>query len=202
MNLRSIVYSVVIVFAIVIIAACQEDTYVSDAERIAAEERLFLQFLDDNYDAYSDSSVIIDTTYTYDTIGAEVFVDTIINRRVFGSKDSVDLVYWEKETGVGDTITSGQQIGYRYKLYKLVFNSETDSVDLDLELNQYDYSVPDVATIDQRNNQGYLTSYFGINEGLQHMKLNGKAWMLIPSSQTSGDYYTRFYEIEVVYIGR
>lgn len=201
MNLRTIVYSIVIVLAIVFATACQEDTYVSDTERAAAEERMYLQFLDENYDAYSDSSVIIDTTYTYNTIG--VLVDTIINRRVFGSKDVVDLVYWEKETGIGDTITSGQQVGYRYKLYTLVFNSETESVELDLVDNpDYDSFIPGSAIIDQRNSQGYLTSYFGINEGLQHMKLNGKAWILMPSTQASGGYISLFYEIEVVYLSR
>lgn len=195
MNFRSFLFSLFFVAGFVLVlSSCQKDTYVSDEERRAAESQLYLKFLSENFDLYSDSSVV-------DTLVGSMG-DSLV-KRVFGNKDSVDLVYWEKEKGIGDTITSGQKVGYRYKLYSIANNDSSGVVDKLLVVNSFNNLNPDVATIDARSSStGYLLNYVGLNEGLQHMRLNGKAWMFMPSSQTSNDYYSRFYEIEVVYVGR
>lgn len=185
MNIRQLSFS--IIFSALFVAAlssCSTDTVVSDAQRKANEDALYLEFLSQKYDYYVNTLNIPEPGFR---------------------KDTVDLVYWETKAGIGSNITSGQVVGYRYKLYSLELDSLGIKVNTVLQTDSYTSSFPTLLQVDaSTSTNGYVTTP-GLYRAMKLMKNGGKANILMPSSLGDFDvtgYSSSYYEVEIVYVSR
>lgn len=184
MNIRTFLYSIIVLLVFLGgLTSCNKDSYVSDAQRLAAEETLYKKFLEQSFDTISASSL-----------------------KTIGRKDTVDLVVWIKKNGLGvDTIASGQTVGYRYKLYSIYADS-VGVIHKLLQINTFGDAYPSQLVVDEISSySGQRVNLAGLDKAFKHLKKDGVAHVFMPSSLAiSGyqDFYSRYYEIQVVYVSR
>lgn len=177
MSLRKILMLVAASLLIVNFISCDDETSITSAQRLAAEKQLYLQFLSENYSSYKAQA---DTT--------------------IGDSTSFDLVYWELNPGYGDTtnnVAVGNTVAIRYKLYTLNLN-DAARVDTVLNSSNTEAAFPYEFTV---SSSAYtLSTYYGLNKGIQHMRKGAVGYMLMPSTLTDNSYTSLLYKIEVVFV--
>ncbi len=123
---------------------------------------------------------------------AKAAVDTVDNY-----KDRGGIIYFAKEIGIGEPVTAGKMIGYRYRAYGIV----ADSVGVPLKMyagSNYSDLEPAFAIAGQvSSSSGYYT---GMNEAIMQMNHLGKSSVIIPSPSGNSNFVTYIYDLEVVYI--
>jgi hypothetical protein len=112
------------------------------------------------------------------------YLDLNLATLVSSSLDYVDnseksgLIYFELETGVGDTIPVGKQVSFRYTSYALLRDEKTlEPVLVFMESNIHS----NTPAVYYSGNVGTPTIYSGLDEGIRYMRLFGKSKMILPS---------------------
>lgn len=168
------IYKVVFAIAVLAMSATGcDDPYKSiDYGKLEAEEAALLEeFLDQELDNMVNAAI-----------------DTI-------HKKDRPLIYFEMETGTGDSILPGNIVGFRYTYYELARNDDGDPTLIPAYSNLADeepfyYQVGTPSGV----------ALTGIDEGIKYMHHLGKSKMIIPSSIGSNNYITLIADVEVTYL--
>jgi len=123
-------------------------------------------------------------------------VDTVDHRFESG------LMLFHTKIGDGDSIKLFKKVGYRFKAYSV---ADTSGVTYEAYNGTNEYAITpttyrtyilnDAATA---NSSGVP---LGINEALQHMRLNGESKIILPSTIGGvNGYFSTIYEIKVTYL--
>ncbi len=177
MTLRKILVLIAASLMVVNFIACDDETSITSAQRLEAEKQIYLQFLSENYSSYKAQA---DTT--------------------IGDSTSFDLKYWELNPGFGDTtnnITLGNTVAIRYQLYSLQLN---DSLRVDTIPQQSNINTAFPYEFTVASSVYTLSTYYGLNQGVQYMRKGAVGYLLMPSSLTDNSYYSSLYKIEVVFV--
>ena len=111
-------------------------------------------------------------------------------------KDKGGIIYFNQKVGIGEPVTAGKLIGYRYKAYAIL-----DSAGVARKRyagSNYADLEPAFAYAGQVNaSSGYYT---GINDAIMLMNRFGKSSVILPSTSGNNSFITYIYDLEVVYI--
>ncbi len=169
--------------------ACDDDYKQIDYSKYFAEEDALLKkYLSDTV-RWGDSKGEI--MARLDSL-TKASIDTVDNY-----KDRGGIIYFSKEIGIGEPVTAGKMIGYRYKAYGIV----ADSVGVPYRVyagSNYSDLEPAFAIAGQTSSSsGYYT---GLNDAIMLMNHLGKASVILPSPSGNSNFVTYIYDLEVVYI--
>jgi len=107
---------------------------------------------------------------------------------------------WDAKEELGDSIGINKVVGTRYSLYK-VADSKGETYLKYAETNKSDVTPSVSHTFDP--NVGSSSSKFssGMNMALQHMRLYGRAIIILPSTiSVSKNYETFYYDVKITYL--
>ncbi|WP_185957416.1 FKBP-type peptidyl-prolyl cis-trans isomerase [Saccharicrinis carchari] len=106
------------------------------------------------------------------------------------------LIYFEKETGTGDVVTVGKEVGIYY--YRSVIGTYEDGeVGLSEPVTNYGTGNPLIFVVG-----GQSGVQPGIEEAVTYMRKYGKSKVIIPSLLDNKQYQTAIYDIEVTYLSK
>jgi hypothetical protein len=193
MNRRK-TFNLLILSAIILVigfAACDDDNnYVNPKELIAAEQELLERYYNEEMD--NGLSRLDSTT--------AVAIDTIDHRLESG------LMLYHTHIGEGDSIGTYKTVGFRYNRYVIAIdttNNAEKTFEILAESNQYSTSPLTFTTYPVGGTPAPGTSiYAGVNEAITHMRLFGKAKIVMPSSLGDNQFQPFVFEIEVTSVRR
>jgi len=177
-----------VIAAFVGFVACNDtNNYINPKELIEAEQVLLEQY----YNEMMDNDMT-----RLDSLSAEA-VDTVDHRFESG------LMLFHTKIGDGDSIKLFKRVGYRFNAYNIVQDSTEVTYESFAGTNEY-ATAPATYTTYILNDAGSANSTgvpLGINEAIQHMRLNGECKVVLPSPIGGvNGYYTTIYEIKVTYL--
>ena len=171
---------------IVVAVSCSSNHYDSPRQLLANEMAILDEFLNrvPTGDDYPDNEL------NYRDLWTSLAVDTIDNSLEEG------IIYFEMETGSGDEVTQGKEVGYRYIQYVL----DRDSLDMAnwfLSASNYSSDDPQTYTVG-----GTSSIPSGIQQAIVMMRKYGKSRVIVPSTAGGGYYQTYVYDLEITYLSK
>jgi hypothetical protein len=165
-----------------VVVSCEDPYEPIDYSQLEKDElQLLKQYLDSNLNGLKDSAL------TY------IKKDTLIQ------DDTTAWYYFEMEKGSGDSILTGDIVGFRLKYYELG-RDDNDDPEFRLIANNTASESPQFFEAGNTGSQGYPG--LGLDMGIRYMRHLGKSKMIIPSKLGSRDYYTIMAEIEITHLIR
>jgi len=177
--------------------ACDSNNnFFNPAEALEAEQEL----LDRYYNEIMD-----DDLTRLDSLTA-VSIDTVDHRRESG------MMLFHSKIGVGDSIKAYKNVGFRYRNYAIGLTIDTVVVGTDTTFVE---KTIEVLRESNENATGPFTFvtypvggvpaagsnvFPGVNEAVMHMKLYGKAKVVLPSPIADNQFSTHIFELEVTYM--
>ncbi len=174
MKIKKSIQKIVFITAVISMAimGCDDPYKSVDYSKLEAEEKALL----DKY-----------LVQNLESLSAEA-IDTIHNKKN-------GLIYFEMETGTGDSILPGNVVGFRYKYYELGLDKD-DKPTLYPWVTNKDEVDPYVYKVGVPNN----VAFWGVDQGIKYMHHLGKSKIIIPSALATNNYITIVAEIEVTYL--
>jgi len=186
-NYNTYIQTLLVILFVGFVACSDNRKYVNPKEMIEAEQVLL--------DRYYNETMGSGRT-RLDSMSAAA-LDTVDHRFESG------LMLFHTKFGDGDSIKLFKRVGYRYTAY-IVRDTSGYTYEELLGTNEYEispatyqtYIINDAASARQPGNPP-----LGINEALQHMRMNGECKIVLPSSiGGNNNYKTTVYEIKVTYL--
>lgn len=168
--------------------ACRDNNkYINPKELIDAE----LALLDRYYNQMMDNEMT-----RLDSMSA-IAIDTVDNRFESG------LMLFHTKIGDGDSVKLFKRVGYRFKAYSVTEDSLGVTRETYSGSNEYAAAPTTYVTyiLNDANAANSTKVALGINEALQHMRLNGESKIVLPSTIGGvNGYFSTVYEIKVTYL--
>ncbi|MCU4157941.1 hypothetical protein J1N10_18350 [Carboxylicivirga sp. A043] len=201
MNRRK-TFNLTIISAIALLisfAACDDNNnYFNIKEAIAAEQELLERYYDEEMD--NNLSRLDSTT--------AVAIDTVDHRFESG------MMLYHTHIGEGDSIGAYKTVGFRYTNYAIGLTNDTIIIENDTIVNEVTREFARESNIYSNTPFTFTTYpvggvpaassnvYAGVNEAIMHMRLFGKAKVVMPSSLADNQYQPHVFEIEVTSVRR
>jgi len=186
-NYKIYIQVVVIVMFIGLVACNDNNNYFNPKEAIEKEQVL----LDDYY-----SELMLSGRTRLDSMSAEA-IDTVDQRFENG------MMLFHTEIGDGDSVKVFNEVGYRYTMYEIKQDESGKVYEIPVGSNEYANSPQTYRAYlinDANSSRIQGNPSLGVNEALQHMRLNGKCKVVLPSNIAGTQFQTVIYELEVTYI--
>ncbi|MCT4644457.1 MAG: hypothetical protein N4A74_05665 [Carboxylicivirga sp.] len=177
--------------------ACDDNNnYINPKELIAAEQELL--------DRYYNEIIRNDST-RLQIMTAEA-IDTIDLRLQSG------LLLFHTEIGTGDSVKAFKEVGFRYSNYGIILQNDTVINGTDTtfvektaealrETNKYGSAPFTFRTFPSGSAAAANANvYLGVNEAIMHMKLYGKAKVVMPSTLADNQFNPHIFEIDLTYL--
>jgi hypothetical protein len=169
-------FMAVIALLSTLVVSCEDPYETIDYSKFEKEElKLFKEYLALNLDSLTSLAVAGKTL--------DLSADT-------------NIVYFEMETGTGDSIKIGDVVGYRYTQYYITRDDETDKPELAYYDDNLDWENPEIYIAGDTLSSA--ASILGIDKGIRMMRHLGRSKIIIPSKRMMGtNYLTIVADIEV-----
>ncbi|MBK3518104.1 FKBP-type peptidyl-prolyl cis-trans isomerase [Carboxylicivirga marina] len=131
-----------------------------------------------------------------------VTVDTVDHRYESG------MMMYHTHIGEGDSIGAYKTVGFRYNRYQIFIDTDTitneeTTVEVLLESNEYSITPFSFTTYPVGGAPVAGSNVFpGVNEAIMHMRLFGKAKVVLPSTIADNQFQPHIFEIEVTTVRR
>ncbi len=175
---------------IIVLGVSCETNRVDTPRQLLAKEMTRLQvFLDSVPDVNNPDRLTVKELWTKNA------VDTIDRSLENG------LIYFEMETGSGEVVSPGKEVGIRFKVQDIVLDKNNHPV-LSEQADNYNRKEPNyyVVGVDE-------TLPIGVRQAVSLMRKYGKSKVIVPSPLSIArsvdrisNYYTSVYDIEVTYL--
>ncbi len=170
--------------SLIVAVSCKTEKIQTSRQLLAQEQELLEEFLDmipseDNPD-----------NLNYKDYWTSLAVDTIDKSLETG------LIYYELETGEGDKVIAGKEVGYRFVSYYINRN-DTSNVP---ELVAYDSNYGEINPV--YYTAGDDNQATGIDYSLRQMRKGGRSRAILPSTIAGTSYLTIVYDFEVTYLSK
>lgn len=178
----------VVILSVMMLAACETQTFISPKEYLAQEQALLNEFY---------NSIQEDGNTWLDSMTAQS-VDTIDHRGESG------MMLFHTKVGSGDSVKLFKRVGYRFYKYQVLRDEATNEPDI-YDIGSNDYSLSPAVYTTYIINDGASSQSsgvpLGVNEAILNMKYDGKSTVVCPSPIGDNQYITTVYDLHITYLG-